>query len=221
MAFERGPAGYENSRAGPRTPSSASAPHADQSAWQALWPCSFPTDLHAQKNQGFQKYRTPQQGGKAKRSREAKRQLPIDATSSCCLDSYRLWNEMEIVLRWPLATDLATILFILEQLVLKTVDQGQPTCFNDIFADAHRAPHVVAVPRLDHHPNSGGCASAGVDHPHLVIDQTHLGQVRKDRLQGLAKSAVQSVDRTVAFAHRVHDLFADLHFDGGFGPRPI
>ena len=42
-----------------------------------------------------------------------------------------------------------------------------------------------------------------------------------DRLQGLAKSAVQSVDRPVAFAHSVHDLVADFHFDRRFGPRLV
>ena len=42
-----------------------------------------------------------------------------------------------------------------------------------------------------------------------------------DRLQGLAKSAVQSVDRPVALAHGVHDQIADFHFDSGFGPRLI
>src|SRR5438874_259693 len=100
MAFERGPAGYESSRAGPRTPTSASAPHADRTAWEAPSPLSFPL-------------RTTKHTKYTKRTR-------------CFL--FRVFRVFR-----------GLFLFILEQLVIKTVDQGQPTCFDDILADAYRA----------------------------------------------------------------------------------
>src|SRR5207249_4282031 len=98
---------------------------------------------------------------------------------------------------------IASTLFVFKQLVLKRIDQCQPACFDDVFADADGAPDAAFVAPFDHDADAGRCLSAGVDDAHLVVGQVHLGQARVKWEKSLAQCAVERVDGTVAFADRV------------------
>ena len=65
--------------------------------------------------------------------------------------------------------------------------------------------------------DAGGGAGLGVDDADLVVDQLHLGQVRKGAVQGLAQGGVEGVDRAVPFGHFVPHLVADAQLDRGLG----
>ena len=68
----------------------------------------------------------------------------------------------------------ADFFFIFPQFVLETVDQGNPTCLDDVLIDADGAPDVVFVLALDQDADAGGGGGLGVDDADLVIDQPQL-----------------------------------------------
>src|SRR5215213_2182855 len=69
--------------------------------------------------------------------------------------------------------------FILIELEFDGIDQGEPTGFDDIFADADRAPNVLVVGRFDDHADAGGSPGFTVNDTHFVVDQPHMAQTGK------------------------------------------
>src|SRR4029450_4335131 len=68
--------------------------------------------------------------------------------------------------------------FVLVQLVLDRIDQGEPARLEEVFADADGAPHVVMIGRLDDHADAGGRAGFAVDDAEFVVDQPHVSKAR-------------------------------------------
>src|SRR5690349_8262921 len=52
---------------------------------------------------------------------------------------------------------------ILVQLVFDGIDEGEPARFDDVLADADRAPDIVVVGGLDDDADAGGSAGLAVD----------------------------------------------------------
>src|SRR5437870_2204384 len=62
---------------------------------------------------------------------------------------------------------LGLLLFVLEELILETIDQGQPARLNDVLADADGAPDRVLVAPLDDHAHAHHRLRSRVHHPYL------------------------------------------------------
>ncbi len=73
----------------------------------------------------------------------------------------------------------ADFFFIFPKFVLETVEQGNPTCLDDVSIDADGAPDVVFVLAFDQHADAGGGGGFGVDDADLIIDQPQLVQARE------------------------------------------
>ncbi len=101
----------------------------------------------------------------------------------------------------------------MQKVIFVRIHQGLPTGVDDIGADADGpkilAGSVVAVaPALDHHSHVGGGFILGIDHPHLVIRQMDARYFREVVLKRFPQSAIQGIDRAIAFGHAMLDLLA-------------
>src|SRR4029077_8862688 len=77
------------------------------------------------------------------------------------------------------------------QLQADGIHQGLPAGFDHVVGDAHRGPAFAVVAPLDEHADVGGSALAGIEHAHLVIGQTHVGDLRVELREALAEAEVQ------------------------------
>src|SRR5262245_23584029 len=108
---------------------------------------------------------------------------------------------------------------VLVKLVFDGVDEGEPTGFDDVLADADGAPDVVVVGRFDDHADAGGGAGFAVDDADFVVDQPHVAEAGEIAVEGLAHGGVEGVDGAVAFGDFEAFVAVDADFDGRFGDR--
>ena len=78
------------------------------------------------------------------------------------------------------------------------VDQGFPTGFDDVFADADGAPAAAVVAPFDQDADVGGGAFVGIEDADFVVGQADVGDLRVELGEALAQADVEGVEGAVA-----------------------
>lgn len=107
------------------------------------------------------------------------------------------------------------------QFVFDAVDECSPTGFDNVIADADRAPGFFAVGALDVHADGGGGAGRRINDADLVVDQADFTELRVRTGECFTQSGVERVDWSVSFGGVEPQRVSDFEFDDRLGERDM
>src|SRR2546423_12630705 len=87
---------------------------------------------------------------------------------------------------------------LVEDRVLKRVDEREQRRLDDVARAAHRGPSLGVSAGFDEHARRRCGARVSVQDAHLVIVQAYVFEQRESRAQSFAQGAVEACHRTVA-----------------------